>query len=206
MNNAQIEEIVAEVMQRLQLKTKQDLLVYTRDIERVADKLKLLEDHWHVILFQGEIPPTTKHAIFLDVDQDLLVKGALGITDTEVTMLFSKLMIQDFQITFVPTDYLWNILSNEQRKSYPKQLLKYKEKLQDYGVTICSLIDVVSNSFPMNSRNLFEGKLVTEKDIDSWVSDRMYVEQGTVITPLAMDAAKQKGIIIEKLVPEKGNR
>lgn len=203
MKKAQIEDIVTEVIRRLEASRKQEILVITPDIEHVADKVTAIEKHWHVTLFQGDIPTTTKQAIFLEVNQDILVKGALGITDTEETKLFSKLMHLEFQVTLVPTDYLSNILFTERRNPYQQQLITYKEQLKNYGVEICPFGDFVTS---YKEPQLFHGKVITVKDIETWNKGRIYVRHGTIITPLAMDVAKEKGIIIEKLMPKKGNR
>ena len=201
-----IEKIVREVLAE---ETKPPLFTIHSSTERTMKQVKALRRRWKIIGLSSEdqdIPEGIEHAVFLDVDQDLLVKAAVGITDTQGGQLFSKLMVHNVQVYFIPSPDLKRILSRDEtlfkHKKYIKHLRHYEKQLQDFGVRFSSLESLLPNEIDPNRHslsdrsNFFSEKLLTQKIVETWKGDRIMVHSGTLITPLARDTAKERGIAI----------
>lgn len=201
-----IEKIVKEVVAE---ETKPPLLAIHSSTERTMKQVKALRRHWKVIGLSYEdqdIPEGIERAVFLDVDQDLLVKAAVGITDTQGGQLFSKLMVHNVQVYFILSPDLKRILSRDEtlfkHKKYIEHLRHYEKQLQDFGVHFSSLESLLSNEIdpnrysPSNRSIVFSEKLLTQKIVETWKADRIMVHSDTLITPLARDTAKERGIAI----------
>jgi hypothetical protein len=210
-----VEEIVMEVLRRMELlhkKEKQQLLVIHKGLEQNKEQIEELKKNWHVIEMPPnccEIPTTIRRAVFLEVNQDLLVKGALGVIDTPESQLFSQLMLQGIHVVFVPNDSLSWILNPEGNtkgnKNYIKQLLHYKTQLQGFGVHFYPLKSIIPEEEMGVTSTRFHEKLLTKEIIEKWKEDCIYVNPHTIITPLALDIAKEKGIKICIEEPKRGS-
>lgn len=109
-----IEKIVRNVIMQLDIKpqmpgevSKPSLFVHNAD-ERTISRL---EENWKVICEPiTEIP----NVIFLEVSQNILAKGALGLTDDPDSQLLSELLLQGKQITMIPgPDFRMGIFSRK---------------------------------------------------------------------------------------------
>lgn len=211
----QIEKIVNEVIKRIeQLKNREKpkLLVISPHSE--SNQIEDLSEYWEVerLTPSMEIPKGFQHAVFLDVNQDLFVKGALGLTDTPESLLFSELMLKEFQVDFVPTESLnWIIESAEKErvnKNYKKHLLQYEKQLQDLGVRfkpITSILPLETEISPhSNLMGHFDEKVLTKQTIETWKEECIYIKPCTIITPLARDVAKEMGISIYIIDDKRG--
>ncbi|RSK55197.1 hypothetical protein [Bacillus canaveralius] len=211
-NQYDVEEIVIAVLRRMESakQKKQQLLVIAKDLQQHKEQIEELKSHWDVIERQpgsSDIPCSTCQAVFLDVNQDLLVKGALGIIDTPESLLFSKLMSQGFHVYFVPNNSLsWILKPHDNQtvnKKYMTQLLDYHQRLQDFAVHFYPLKSIIPEEKEQLSRSSdgkqfinFDEKLLTKEIIDRWKEDCIHVHRDTIITPLARDTAKEKDIKI----------
>jgi hypothetical protein len=213
MNNHQkVEEIVTEVLQRMELLHKgknPQLLVIHQQSEISRAQIEELKRHWNIVEMtsgSSQIPLAVQRAVFLEVNQDLLVKGAIGITDSPDSLLFSKLMFQGCQVDFVPDNLLWWSLNldidKQVNKKYISKLLHYQTQLQDFGVQIRPLKYIIpkeeeeSMSSAIKEPIDFFEKLLTKGLIEEWKHSLIRVQPNTIITPLALDMAKEMGITI----------
>ncbi|PLR78359.1 hypothetical protein CU633_06000 [Bacillus sp. V3-13] len=211
-NQHDVEEIVIAVLRRMESakQKKQQLLVIAKDLQQHKEQIEELKWHWDVIERQpdsSDIPCSTSHAVFLDVNQDLLVKGALGIIDTPESLLFSNLIFQGFRVDFVPDSSLSWILNpggnQKVNKKYMMQLMHYQKRLEDFGVHFYPLKSIIPEEKEGLSRSSagkqsinFHDKLLTKETIDRWKENCIHVHHDTIITPLARDTAKEKDIKI----------
>jgi hypothetical protein len=201
-NQQAIEEIIRQVLAKLQEKPKL-LLVYenkenTKKLEYLISKL---QEYWQVEVFSTadnslyELSDIQNLA-FLDVSQDLLVRGALGLTDTPGSNLLAKALHRGCMVLFEPSDELqWlvkqkNKVMPERVQRYRAQLLKYKNLLIEFGVWFGG-VDALR---PSQLR--YDRRVLTEKDIQKIKSTEIHVSPKTIITSLAMDTARERGIQI----------
>ena len=205
-----VEQIVHEVMNKLERTSmgnsseKPPLLVIHSGENPQVEALKR---YWHVIKFSSsteDIPKNVRFAAFINVSQDLIVKGALGFTDTPDSKLLSRLLMEGLHIFFIPSDELEWVLCNDQKEApnpaYVNHLLRYKSVLADFGVSLLSLNECVPSSFDsivnkasMNVRSIFDGKLLTENDVKNSQGDIVFIRKATIVTPLARDMARKLG-------------
>ncbi|MEH7380217.1 hypothetical protein V7138_07030 [Bacillus sp. JJ1533] len=218
----EVEKIVREVLRLIEFEKqhkKPKLLVLHQESEKSLQQIERLKRYWDIeqIPFScHEIPSGFHHAVFLEVGQDLLVKAALGLADTPESILFSKLMYQEYRVDFIPDDNLsWMIESEENCISdnmYLRKLVQYKLQLHDYGVHIYPLsamipIENISNSTQQDTirnRHTSNEKLLTKEIVEKWEMKSILVHPKTIITPLARDIAKEKGISIKFLNQNEG--
>lgn len=217
-----VEEIVTEVLRRMELLyliEKPHLLVINQSSEQNKTQIKELKRDWHVVEMNqhsSEIPPGVQRAVFLEVNQDLLVKGALGITDTPESLLFSKLMYLDYQVDFVPNNSLsWSLNLDEKKqvnRKYISQLFHYQAQLREFGVRLCPLkfiLPVEENGISISSQikasSDYSEKLLTKDQVEKWENDSICIHPNTIITPLAQDVARERGITIYTNESKRGN-
>ncbi|MDQ0199482.1 hypothetical protein [Neobacillus ginsengisoli] len=196
-----LEQIILEVAGRLTEKPKL-LLVYettttTEKIEYLTSKFK---EHWRVEVFNADDARLKEQSdyqqlVFLDVNQDLLARGAMGLTDTLSSSLLAKALLHGQSIFFEPAkDLQWLLEKRDQSsipervKRYQAQLLKYKKKLHEFGVWFGFV------EYLRPSQHVYDRKLLTERDIQKINTSEIWVASTTIITNLARDAAKEKGI------------
>ncbi|PLS17311.1 hypothetical protein CVD28_12130 [Bacillus sp. M6-12] len=204
-----IEKIVFEVLTKMNvaesaenfLHSKPNLMVVKGDKEIDISSLKQLESKWNVLFTSASDPKEAVHAVlFLNADQDLLVKGALGIADTSQSSLLAKYLLKGSEVTLIPDTLLENaILADDQitKNAYAAQLLEYKERLQTYGVKIESLTNFLESA----GQNLkqpeqalsFEGKLLSQKEVQASTEQDIKISAKTIVTPLARDTARDLG-------------
>ncbi|WP_027415019.1 hypothetical protein [Aneurinibacillus terranovensis] len=212
-NREIVEEIVIEVLKKMgvsfvksEVENKPNLLV----INAVEDfKHDELEKYWNVIRMSSaseDFPTNVRDIIFLDVSQDLLVKGALGITDTPDSKMLANVMRRGLNVNLIPSSELEWILKTDEKnvpnKEYINHLLKYKEVLERFGVRIHSLANLSSAIFRMEDEIIgscvgeqvtFHGKLLTQREVESMKEKQIIVRKSTIVTPLARDALRKLG-------------
>lgn len=135
-----IEEIVGNVIKQLgvtpsisEVSAKPLLLVHNAERETISR----LEEKWEII---SEPVAKVQDAVMLEVSQNVLVKGALGLTDDPDSELLSELLLQGKQVTLIPMAKLeWLVSSDGGQSPYHRHLLTYKEKLESFGVRFTTL-------------------------------------------------------------------
>lgn len=195
-----IEQIVTAVLEKLDENDKKKNLFVVNAREQKS--IEMLEKQWNIIKISASvtIPEKTKEAVFLDVSQDLLVKAALGMTDTDESKLFSLFMNRGISITFIPSEELVWLLDSgvqkEMNQNYAAHLLNYKHTLEKFGVQFLSLSEFATTSRSVTRR--YEKKLLTEKDVIESKSNEIFIDKKTIVTPLARDSARElaKKIIV----------
>jgi hypothetical protein len=199
-----VEQIVHEVMKRLSVpvsKQKPNLLLVGEPIYIEPTLLEKMKDHWNVLKaesFTGKEIHMLDQVLFLHVTQDLLVKGALGLFDTDDSKLLSRCIMDSIPVSLIPTAFLQEQLleKNSKNKAYVQHLLGYKENLEKFGVKFETFESFMSNGTEVkldpvsNSR---KKKLLTQRDVEESKEDQIVIEKSTIITPLARDTARAMG-------------
>lgn len=188
-----IEEIVREVVIQLgkewtvpEAPSKPMLFVHNADQETV----RRLEEKWEVI---NEPFVKVQDAVLLEVSQNVLVKGALGLADDPDSALLAELLLQEVSVTLIPiADLKWLLKPDGRKSPYQRHLLTYKAKLESFGVRFTSLKDFVRDEECANSSQVHK-KLVTEQDVRDSPNSVIFIGKSTIVTPLARDAARELG-------------
>ncbi|MEH7114750.1 hypothetical protein V7124_20690 [Neobacillus niacini] len=218
----EIEKIVREVLRLIDFEKqhkKPKLLVLHHESEKSLQQIERLKRNWDIKQIPyscHEIPSDFHHAVFLEVGQDLLVKAALGLADSPESILFSKLMYRDYRIDFIPCDDLSWIIEPEKNSNsenmYVRKLLQYKFQLLEYGVHFYPLssinpnenISISAPSATIQGSHTFHDKLITKEIVEKWKIKSIHIHPKTIITPLARDIAKEKGISIKLMNQNEG--
>jgi hypothetical protein len=202
-NQNLLEKIILEVVGRLAAKPKL-LLVYDgiQNTESIEPLISKLQDYWLVELFSTTDNIVQEHSeflhlAFLNTNQDLLARGALGLTDTPTSKLLAQALQNGWPVLFEPSKDIQWLLQKQDHQPIPEQtnpyrthLLQYKNKLVEFG----AWFGLITSWRPSQIR--YGCKLLTEKDIQKMDSSEILVSSSTIITHLARDTARQKGIQI----------
>ncbi|MED4354103.1 hypothetical protein P9265_17525 [Schinkia azotoformans] len=205
-----IEDIVKQVITKLETNgnnTKSNLLVISKpgqDMEQVLGRLK---QDWNIVLaekIEGNVFSSFDQAMFLNIDQDTIVRVALGLADSPNSKLFVQLIMNEIPITFIPDASLRQLLEGDEKNhhysSYIKKLRDYKGTIEKFGVTFKSLEELklcnCSTIKKLNEQSKSSKTLISLEDIMHLAGNQLVVQQGTIITPLAKDKARELGIQI----------
>lgn len=205
-----IESIVKQVMAKLETEgnnTQPNLLVITYPGLDIEQEISLLKQDWNIVLadkVEGNLFSGIDQAVFLNIDQDTLVRAALGLTDSPNSKLFVQLIMNEIPIMFVPDASLSQLLQmdekNHQYSLYIKKLRYYKETIEKFGVAIKSIEELrLRNHAPINKLNeqsKTSKALISLEDIMNFSGVELVMQPGTIITPLAKDKARELGIQI----------
>jgi len=135
------------------------------------------------------------------------VKVALGITDTLVTNIIMQALISGKPIISArnsadPDQADCPCIATPNTPPALITLAKdYLQRLESYGmglVDINELADAVNNELNKSSNDILEQKLITQDTIEKLPqgTKQITVARGSIITPLAKDFAKERGIQI----------
>ena len=205
-NREIVEQIVIEVLKRLEsssLYDKPKLLVVNPEEGPI---MKKLEKQWTIIKQSSNVNEIPTDVLFCNVNQDLLVKAALGMTDTIESELFSHVIMRGCRVTFILSEQLEWLLNKEINETvnieYVNHILKYKEKIESFGVClkleptlsldIYPMVNVGKDSSKLDSLS-FQGKLLTQRDVQNHKQEKIMIEKTTIVTPLARDLARELG-------------
>ncbi|AZV43776.1 hypothetical protein [Peribacillus asahii] len=212
MDRTLIDQIVVEVLKKLDMATiwesakpKPDLLIVKGVQDLDPSQLIKLETKWNVIYNdanESDFPETAKAVIFLDATQDLLVKGAVGITDTHESKLLARYILAGVPISLIPSTSLGRIILGDNRvminREYISHLLQYKETLKKFGVKVESFLSFIQS--PLNEEQSHTNepvsstkKLLTQTDVKKCKEEKIMICQKTIVTPLARDTARELG-------------
>lgn len=143
-----VESIVIEVIRALEKEQASETasllpkLLIIGDVSWISEEtLKILKQYWEVSysrLPKANECESADHIFFFNASQDFIVKGALGIADTQDTILLSHLLLEGKKVTISPEKGLSGYLKQniELSNRYVKQLKKYVEKLVEFGAEI----------------------------------------------------------------------
>ncbi|MEK3935410.1 hypothetical protein MKY41_08810 [Sporosarcina sp. FSL W7-1349] len=192
-----IEEIVGNVIKQLgvtpsisEVSAKPLLLVHNAERETISR----LEEKWEII---SEPVAKVQDAVMLEVSQNVLVKGALGLTDDPDSELLSELLLQGKQVTLIPMAKLeWLVSSDGGQSPYHRHLLTYKEKLESFGVRFTTLEAFIRDGEKVEPPSL--DKLLTEQGVRDCADDTIRIGKATIVTPLARDTARELGKTISR--------
>ena len=202
-----IERIVEEIISQVQTghyKSKPSLLVMYNETKNLEDDLHYLQRYWNVIKAnpsEQQSYTDIQQAAFIHVNQDTLVRAALGLTDTPESKLFSQLIYHEIPIIFVLEPSLEKLLhantTLHKYAVYIKKIYAYKEMIEKFGVSFKVLEELKPLLQSSSKKQVKPTKtLITEVDIENFNSSQLIVEPGMIITPLAIDKAKERGITI----------
>lgn len=222
MDRKLIELIVLEVIKNLNItenqsidRSKENLLIVGDQKSLNQKDLLAIESKWNIILFDSienlEMHTVSK-VIFLNAKQDLLVKGALGISDTPESELLSNCILEYVPVSLIPADYLQRYIFNDHQNSpnraYLSQLLGYKDTLGKLGVKVESIASFLNKekeilkTYSEKSQANVKKKLITHRDVQDYIGDQILVDKNTIITPLARDTARELGKSIKVIDPK----
>lgn len=205
-NHALIEQIVVEVLKRLDksdkqhLSVKPKLLIVKESAAIDPIQIKKLETSWTLIYSDEQkenLPKDIQGILFAEANQDLLVKGALGMTDTLESYLLAEALLEGISVSLIPSVTLGNVLlSSNQRKpvnnKYAAHLIAYKNTLESFGVKIQSFERFLQ--LGLNRRSLsFTEQVLTQRHVKLAEEEKITVSPKTIITPLARDTARELG-------------
>ncbi|MDN4526630.1 hypothetical protein [Fictibacillus fluitans] len=205
-----ITKIVEEVLQRLQTedlmeKQKPLLYIFASGAEPSALQQVTLtcRPYFEICVVKNEqsdiFQDSTAQVLFMNVDQDLIVRGALGLTDTPQSLALAKALHGNLPITMLLSKVENEVYST--KTAYKEYLLNQKIRLETFGVRITSLKDLKGElDIDAKERNpdksLLQNKLLTENDINAANRKELRINKETIVTPLAWDAARKQGIRI----------
>ncbi|KRF13532.1 hypothetical protein [Paenibacillus sp. Soil787] len=224
-----IELIVREVIKNLQAVEQEKvyqksslLLVHeeNHDKEEVAKIAASLQAKWHVIPMSFRSPELLsamidiKHVVFMDINQDILIRGALGFTGSAPCELLASILHYGIPVTLVPTRSLEWILHSEDSEDqlpeparhYRQHIRMHKDMLVSFGASFAGLSGLQiapgangSTDYHngVNNKTLyFDHKVLTQRDVQVADVTTILVSRLTLVTPLARDTAKDKGVTI----------
>ncbi|MEC1721755.1 hypothetical protein [Schinkia azotoformans] len=205
-----IEDIVKQVITKLETNgnnTKSNLLVISKPGQDMEQVLSRLKQDWNIVLaekIEGNVFSSFDQAMFLNIDQDTIVRVALGLADSPNSKLFVQLIMNEIPITFIPDASLRQLLEGDEKNhhysSYIKKLRDYKGTIEKFGVTFKSLEELklcnCSTIKKLNEQSKSSKTLISLEDIMHLAGNQLVVQQGTIITPLAKDKARELGIQI----------
>ncbi|GAB1810045.1 MULTISPECIES: hypothetical protein [Priestia] len=205
-NHALIEQIVVEVLKRLdksdkqQLNAKPKLLIVKESAAIDPIQIKKLETSWTLVYSDDQkenLPKDIQGILFAEAKQDLLVKGALGITDTLESYLLAEALLEGISVSLIPSVTLGNVLlsSNQKKRvnnKYAAHLIAYKNTLESFGVKIQSFERFLQSGLNRHSLSFTE-RVLTQRHVKLVEEEKITVSPKTIITPLARDTARELG-------------
>ncbi|SDX94390.1 hypothetical protein [Salimicrobium album] len=192
-----IEEIVREVLNSMNVPARPDLYVIQRS-EPARELLERLGKDWVVKWvnpLHSDYPDDAGAVYFPAMDQDFLVKSSLGIADTAETWWFARLMKNKTTVYVTLEGETAGLLNDT--SPYATMVSEYVSKLETFSVKVTDKgSEVLPEKQEEPSPNVYPDKLLTATEIDKWRHKEIYVRKGTIITPLAKDAARDREIQI----------
>jgi|GEM_PF-1468837 len=222
-----VEQIVTEILQKLVSQGNQvqkpggkpGILAFDLADDAESPQLEQLEAFWKVIrmpLTAKQVPAEIEAAVFLNATQDLLVKGALGICDTLESKWLARLLRKGIPTYFIPSAELEWLAEREPETAastaYKNHLLGCKQRLESFGVCFrSSLADLVPGAEASRVERpgedgdkgsfIFEGRLLTQRDVEAVKGGTILILPSTIVTPLARDTAREMGKTIRLMEP-----
>lgn len=205
-HHALIEQIVVEVLKRLDKSDKQHLnvkpkLLIVKEAAAIDPiQIKKLETSWTLVYSDDQkenLPKDIQGILFAEAKQDLLVKGALGMTDTLESSLLAEALLEGISVSLIPSVTLGNVLlSTNQKKpvnnKYAAHLIAYKSTLEGFGVKIQSFERFLQSGLNRHSLSFTE-RVLTQRHVKLVEEEKITVSPKTIITPLARDTARELG-------------
>jgi hypothetical protein len=205
-HHALIEQIVVEVLKRLDKSDKQHLnvkpkLLIVKEAAAIDPiQIKKLETSWTLVYSDDQkenLPKDIQGILFAEAKQDLLVKGALGITDTLESYLLAEALLEGISVSLIPSVTLGNVLlsSNQKKRvnnKYAAHLIAYKNTLESFGVKIQSFERFLQSGLNRHSLSFTE-RVLTQRHVKLVEEEKITVSPKTIITPLARDTARELG-------------
>ncbi|MDQ0338726.1 hypothetical protein J2S00_001512 [Caldalkalibacillus uzonensis] len=219
-----IEEIAREVVRRV-CSPPRLLMVYNNDAnpEDLDLAKAALQHKWQVELHTADAAPddtlTSVHMVyFFHMDQDFIVRGALGLTDTVGAAVLAQALQSDIPVFIqVAPSLEWMFAAHDERdslstgaKRYRDYLLQQVRTLLDFGVTFGTLADLAKLKPGDRQGNQaiwhFTGQLLTQRALQETEAKTIVVSPSVIITPLARDTARERGIKLLVSKDEVGQR
>lgn len=149
----------------------------------------------------GSAANDISRAVLIDIEQDLLVRGALGLTDSPPSELLAHVLQNGIPVTLVLAPTLARMLQSvpsddklpEPAKRYRQHIRKHRDTLVSFGAKFANLYELEED----NAMTLhFNGQVLTHFNVQDTDVTTIVVSQNSLITPLARDTAKEKGITL----------
>ncbi|MEH6941981.1 hypothetical protein [Bacillus sp. JJ722] len=215
-NENAIREIVTEVLKQLnfsalkpQETSKQNLLVVDEKSTLNPSHMYQLSLQWNVTIVKEtelDLLLSGSPVLIHNIDQDLLVKGALGFCDSTGSVLLSQLISNAVPVHLIPTKSLENTLFGDISPSaYQSMLRNHCHTLESFGVNVATLSDFLKLKVESEMTGInFEEKLLTAHNVQVHPEENILVSSKTIITPLAKDTARDLGKKITVINDVKG--
>ncbi|MGC4377567.1 hypothetical protein WD019_11595 [Fictibacillus sp. Mic-4] len=207
-----VKKIVEEVVRRLlseekEAYSKPRLLIIDDEskggagLETVIEKCR---PYWNISVAastqEEEITNEFSHVIFLNSDQDFIVRGAIGLTDTYKSKLLARVLHLNIPATLVLSEKEEWAWGSETTSAYKQYLENQRKRLETFGAFVTTLEQLdgalSKAAFTGKPENIvvYHEKLLTESKINHIHSEKVLLNKATIVTPLAKDAARKKGI------------
>lgn len=132
-------------------------------------------------------------AVFADkVDRNIIVQVALGLSNHIHSEWIINALMQNKQV-YIRLGEEFNVLLQKSDHPYTENIRKYYQQLEQYGV---EFINSVYGKGKTVQKIGFKGRLLKELDVKNYSGNELIIDSKTLVTPLALDCAKKKGIII----------
>lgn len=207
-----IENIVKEVLDKIEtekVNSKPPILVISTPEPNTEQQISFLKTYWNVIEVNKQkvdLFPSVERAVFLNVDQDALARIAIGLTDSFKSKLFAQLIIHETPISLVLEPSLQKLLQTNEKKHkyslYIEKFRTYKKTIENFGVKFQRVEELKprdreNHKFTNNKEHSISSKiLILQDDLSNFQGHHLVVQPGTIITPLAKDIARERGIDI----------
>lgn len=213
-NENTIREIVTEVLKQLNFSALKPQETMKQSLLVVDEKSTLNPSHMYQLSLQWDVTIVKETDLDLllsgspvlihNIDQDLLVKGALGFCDSTGSVLLAQLISNAVPVHLIPTKSLENTLFGDVSPSaYQSMLRNHCDTLDTFGVNVATLSDFLKSKIEMTGIN-FEEKLLTAHNVQVHPEEHILVSSKTIITPLAKDTARDLGKKITVINDVKG--
>jgi len=207
-----VEMLVREVLKQLGTQSPCPKIVTKPNIFVVNipndETITWMKSQWNVLNEKGDSladTPAFQEAVFFQVRQNLIVKGALGLADDRESQVLAELLLKGKTVTMVSApDMEWLVKKVEKVETtsyYHQQLRAYKIKLESFGVRFVFLEQFLNKKYHAQAHtisgeenlDIFPHKLLTEQGVKDHKDIEIYIRKSTIVTPLARDMAKELG-------------
>lgn len=215
-NREIVEQIIRDVVKQLYaseiVEEKPDLLfIYPQHLseDEIERRVKELSATWNVLPMSSHSPQLLplkdriQRVIFFEADQDLIMRGSMGLTDTPRAEVLAQALLKGIDITFVLAPSIRWTKETEEYPSHPKKYRDYlrlqKEQLESFGVSFVEipLLSDLLVSNPVQNEEYYSKRVLTQNEVVSANTTTLFISSSTIVTPLARDTAKERGIKIQ---------
>ena len=196
-NREMVEQIVIDVLNKLSVHkevfSKSNMLIVPGEEEVESSLLQQLDTKWNISIYDGGRNIAAERIVFLQVDQNFLVKAAIGIADTDKCEYVTYCMEQGLMIIFILADGFKQFLNKCKNEEYKSLFNRYIKTLEGYGVSFLTIEQLISSQKETKQMFIFQGKVLSYADVQSCKDPIIMISKKTIVTPLAKDTVRELG-------------